>query len=66
MHRLDGELLNYFNQFEEWVSLNTNISAVRLEKLKARAVSELCNDSQKWYFEKDFRDLYNHCVLKTT
>jgi len=61
---LDGELLDYFHQFVKWVSLNTSISDERLERLKVRAVSELNNDPQKWYFKKDFLDLYNYCVLK--
>jgi hypothetical protein len=62
---LEGELLEYFNQFLEWVRLNTSIGDSHLDRLKSRAITELQNDSQKWYFEKDFLDLYNYCVLKT-
>jgi hypothetical protein len=62
---LEGELLDYFHQFVDWVKLNTNVGGENLERLKIRAVSELNNDSQKWYFEKDFLDLYNYCVVKT-
>lgn len=62
---LEGELLDYFHQFVKWVSLNTSISDFHLERVKARAISELHNDAQKWYYEKDFLDLYNYCVLKT-
>jgi hypothetical protein len=64
--KLEGELLDYFHQFVKWVSLNTSISNERLERVKARAVSELNNDSQKWYFEKDFLDLYNYCVVRVS
>ena len=64
--KLEGELLDYFYQFVKWVSLNTSISNERLERVKARAVSELNNDSQKWYFEKDFLDLYNYCVVRVS
>ena len=63
---LEGELLEYFHQFVKWVNLNTSISDSRLERVKARAISELHNDSQKWYFEKDFHDLYNYCVVRTS
>ena len=65
MHELEGELLDYFNQFVEWVKMNTRIDDSHFERLKDRAINELRNDSQKWYFEKDFSDLFNHCVLKT-
>jgi hypothetical protein len=62
---LEGELLDYFNQFVEWVKKDQRISDSHLDRLKSRAITELNNDSQKWYFEKDFLDLYNYCVLKT-
>jgi hypothetical protein len=62
---LEGELLDYFNQFVKWVEMNTRIDNSHLERLKDRAINELRNDSQKWYFEKDFSDLFNYCVLKT-
>jgi len=62
---LEGELLDYFHQFVAWVKKNQRISDSHLDRLKSRAITELNNDSQKWYFEKDFLDLYNYCVLKT-
>lgn len=62
---LEGELLDYFRQFMEWIKKNQSIDDSHLERLKSRAINELRNDSQKWYFEKDFLDLYNYCVLKT-
>jgi hypothetical protein len=65
MPELEGELLDYFNQFVEWIKKNHNIKESHLEKLKRRAIAELHNDSQKWYFEKDFADLYRFCFFKT-
>jgi hypothetical protein len=62
---LEGELLDYYNQFVVWVKKSQRISDSHLERLTDRAITELQNDAQKWYFEKDFLDLYNYCVLKT-
>jgi hypothetical protein len=63
--KLQGELLNYFHQFVKWVEMNKRISDSHLEKLKSRAINELHNDSQKWYHEKDFSELYDYCFFKT-
>jgi len=63
--KLEGELLDYFHQFVEWIKKNQKIDESHLDRLKSRAITELQNNSQKWYFEKDFLDLYNYCVLKT-
>ena len=62
---LHGELLDYFHQFMEWIKKNRKIGASHLEKLKGRAITELHNDSNKWYHEKDFSELYDHCFFKT-
>lgn len=62
---LQGELLDYFNKFVEWIKKNRRIGESRLEKLKGRAVIELHNDANKWYHEKDFSDLYDYCFFKT-
>jgi hypothetical protein len=62
---LEGELLDYFNQFVEWIKKNRRIGESHLEKLKDRAITELHNDSQKWYFDKDFSELYDYCFFKT-
>lgn len=65
MLELHGELLDYFNEFARWIKNNRRISDSHLEKLKERAISELHNDSNKWYHEKDFSDLYDYCFFKT-
>jgi hypothetical protein len=62
---LHGELLDYFHQFMEWIKKNQNIRESHLERLKCRAIRELHNDSNNWYHEKDFADLYNYCFFKT-
>jgi len=62
---LEGELLNYYHQFVKWVEMNKRIGESHLEKLKGRAIRELHNDSNKWYHEKDFADLYDYCFFKT-
>jgi len=62
---LEGELLDYFNKFVEWIKKNRRIGNPHLEKLKSRAVIELHNDANKWYYEKDFADLYDYCFFKT-
>jgi hypothetical protein len=62
---LEGELLDYFNQFTDWVSKNRKIKKSHLAKVKDRAIVELHNDSNKWYHEKDFADLYDYCFFKT-
>lgn len=63
---LEGELLDYFKQFEKWIEKNRRgFRESHLEKLKNRAIRELHNDSNKWYHEKDFADLYDYCFFKT-
>ena len=62
---LEGELLDYFHQFMEWIKKNRRIDKDDLERLMSRAITELHNDSNKWYHEKDFSDLFNYCALKT-
>ena len=62
---LEGELLDYFHQFVAWIKKNQRISDSHLDRLKSRAITELHNDSNKWYHEKDFFDLFNYCALKT-
>jgi hypothetical protein len=66
MLELHDELLDYFNEFTKWIKENRRISDAHLERLKQRAISELHNDSNKWYHEKDFSDLYVYCFFKTT
>ena len=64
--KLEGELLDYFNQFVKWIEKNRNgFRESHLERLKNRAILELHNDSNKWYHEKDFSDLYDYCFFKT-
>jgi hypothetical protein len=63
---LHGELLDYFNQFVKWVEKNRQgFRQGHLERLKDRATTELHNDANKWYHEKDFADLYDYCFFKT-
>jgi hypothetical protein len=62
---LEGELLDYFHQFMEWIKKNQRISDSHLNRLKSRAIRELHNDSQKWYCDKEFSDLYSFCFFKT-
>jgi len=62
---LEGELLDYFHQFVEWIKKNRRIGESHLGKLKSRAITELHNDANKWYHEKDFAELYDYCFFKT-
>jgi len=62
---LEGELLDYYHQFTDWIKKNRKIGESHLEKLRDRAIRELHNDSNKWYHEKDFADLYDYCFFKT-
>jgi len=62
---LEGELLDYFHQFVAWIKKNQRIDESHLDRLKSRAITELHNDSNKWYHEKDFADLYSFCFFKT-
>jgi len=62
---LHGEILDHFHRLLEWINKNQRVSDSHLSRIKDRAITELHNDSNKWYHEKDLSELFNYCFWKT-